>query len=51
MLEAKKIVNLLKDTFNEFVADNALRLSAALSCYILFSLTPLLIIITNNTYQ
>jgi len=45
MLEAKKIVNLLKDTFNEFVADNALRLSAALSCYILFSLTPLLIII------
>lgn len=36
---------LLKETFNEFVADNTLQLSAALSCYILFSLTPLLIII------
>jgi len=41
----KKTGTLLKGTFTEFVADNALRLSAALSCYILFSLTPLLIII------
>jgi membrane protein len=42
---AKKIAHLLKETVIEFVANNALRLSAALSCYILFSLIPLLFII------
>ncbi len=36
---------LLKEALKKFVADNALQLSAALSCYILFSLTPLLVII------
>lgn len=41
----KKIVYLFKATFNEFIADNAIKLSAALSYYTIFSLPPLLIII------
>ncbi|WP_317129779.1 YhjD/YihY/BrkB family envelope integrity protein [Flavobacterium franklandianum] len=46
----KKIVallswNLLKKTFQEFDDDNALKLSASLSYYTIFSLPPLLIII------
>ncbi|MEP7264665.1 MAG: YihY/virulence factor BrkB family protein [Bacteroidota bacterium] len=40
-----KIATLLKDTFNEFIADNAIKLSAALSYYTIFSLPPLLIVI------
>lgn len=36
---------LLKESFNEFIADNAIKLSAALSYYTIFSLPPLLIII------
>jgi membrane protein len=36
---------LLKETFNEFNEDNAIKLSASLSYYTLFSLPPLLIII------
>jgi len=41
----KKIGYLLKETFNEFIADNAIKLSAALAYYTIFSLPPLLIII------
>jgi membrane protein len=41
----KKTGHLLKETFREFIANDAIRLSAALSCYILFSLTPLLILV------
>lgn len=36
---------LLKDTFAEFIDDNAIKLSAALSYYTIFALPPLLIII------
>jgi len=36
---------LLKETLNRFIDDNALKLSAALSYYTIFSLPPLLIII------
>jgi len=38
---------LLKETFSEFIADNCIKLSAALSFYTFFSLIPLLIIIIN----
>ena len=41
----KKIIFLLKETFSEFMADNAMKLSASLSYYTIFSLPPLLIII------
>jgi membrane protein len=44
---AKKIGHLLKETFSEFKADNATKLSAALSYYTFFSLPPLIIIIIN----
>jgi len=40
-----KIGILLKHTFNEFVEDNAMKLSASLSYYTIFSLPPLLMII------
>lgn len=40
----KNAGNLLKETFWKFIAVRGLRLSAALSCYILFSLIPLLFI-------
>jgi len=40
-----KTGHLLRETFSEFFGHNGLQLSAALSCYILFSLTPLLVII------
>src|SRR5947209_1153588 len=36
---------LLKETFHEFINDNGLKLSAALSYYTIFALPPLLIII------
>lgn len=42
---AKKIGYLLKESFKGFIDDNALKLSAALSYYTIFSLPPLLIII------
>lgn len=42
---SKKIVYLFKETLKGFVDDNALKLSAALSYYTIFSLPPLLIII------
>lgn len=41
----KKIGYLFKETFNGFIDDNAVKLSAALSYYTIFSLPPLLIII------
>src|SRR4051812_24319445 len=41
----KKIHYLFKETFNEFLSDHAIKLSAALSYYTIFSLPPLLIII------
>lgn len=40
-----KIWFLLKETLNQFVSDNATKLSASLSYYTIFSLPPLLIII------
>ena len=44
-IASKSIWFLLKETFNEFINDNAMKLSAALSYYTIFSLPPLLIII------
>jgi membrane protein len=41
----KKIWYLLKETYNGFIDDNCIKLSAALSYYTIFSLPPLLIII------
>lgn len=41
----QKIGYLLKETFTEFIDDNGMKLSAALSYYTVFSLPPLLIII------
>lgn len=41
----KKIINLLKLSFQEFISDNAMKLSAALSYYTIFSLPPLFFII------
>ena len=43
--KAIKIGYLLRDTFSEFVDDNAMKLSASLSYYTIFSLPPLLMII------
>ena len=44
-ITATKIGYLLKETFSEFIADNGMKLSAALSYYTVFSLPPLLIIV------
>ena len=41
----KKIWYLLSESFNEFLDDNGLKLSASLSYYTIFSLPPLLIIV------
>lgn len=41
----KQIGKLLKETFNEFIDDNGIKLSASLSYYTIFSLPPLLLII------
>lgn len=41
----RKVWILLRDTFNEFNDDNAIKLSASLSYYTIFALPPLLIII------
>jgi membrane protein len=43
--KAQKIGYLFKETFNGFVEDNGIKLSAALSYYTIFSLPPLLLII------
>ena len=45
--KTKEIGKLFKDTFNEFIDDNSVKLSAALSYYTIFSLPPLLMIIIN----
>src|SRR5688572_8298367 len=45
MNNLKKIGHLLKESFHEFIDDNAIKLSASLSYYTIFSLPPLLIII------
>jgi membrane protein len=42
---AKKIGFLFSETYREFMADNAIKLSAALSYYTIFALPPLLIIV------
>ena len=44
-VKIKWAANLLKETFNGFIDDNGLKLSAALSYYTIFSLPPLLIIV------
>jgi membrane protein len=44
-MNAKKILPLLKDTAKEWSDDNAMRLSAALSYYSIFSIAPLLLIV------
>jgi membrane protein len=41
----KEILSLLSQTFDEWVDDKALKMSASLSYYTIFSMTPLLIII------
>lgn len=49
MTKTKSVIQrnfeLLKDTFNAFSDDNAMRMSAALAYYTIFSLAPLLLII------
>ncbi len=42
---AKKVVYIVKETVNESLEDNVMKLSAALSYYTIFSLPPLLIIL------
>jgi membrane protein len=42
---SKKVLYLIKETFSEFMEDNVMKLSAALSYYTIFSLPPLLIIL------
>jgi membrane protein len=41
----KSSITILKDTFNGFMADKGLKLSASLSYYTLFSLAPMLLLI------
>jgi membrane protein len=41
----RKSIHLLRETLNEFIDDNAIKLSASLSYYTIFSLPPLLIIV------
>lgn len=43
--KVKDLWSILKDSFNGFIDDNAMRLSASLSYYTLFSLAPMLLII------
>lgn len=44
LLDGRFVFGLLKDTFNDWLEDGALRLSAALSYYSIFSIAPLLVI-------
>jgi len=44
-MDAKNIGSLLKETYDEFSKDNAMRLAAALAYYTIFSIAPLLVII------
>ncbi len=43
--DGRFIAGILKDTFNSWMEDNALRLSAALAYYTTFSIAPLLVIV------
>ena len=45
MKQIKFAFTLLSDSFNEFMNDNGLKLSAALSYYTVFSLAPMLLVI------
>jgi len=45
MNRIKFILSLIKESFSEFMNDNALKLSAALSYYTIFSLAPMLLVI------
>jgi membrane protein len=45
MKTIKKYFSILKQSFNEFLNDNGLKLSAALSYYTIFSLAPMLLVI------
>ena len=47
--KAGKIGYLLKETFNAFLDDNVMKLSAALSYYTIFSLALMLILIISIT--
>lgn len=49
MLSIKETATLLKDTFIKFIDDRGIKLSAALAYYTIFSLPPLLILITAVT--
>ncbi|MBK6640790.1 MAG: YihY/virulence factor BrkB family protein [Bacteroidetes bacterium] len=49
MLSIKETATLLKDTFLKFIDDRGIKLSAALAYYTIFSLPPLLILITAVT--
>src|SRR5678815_1461906 len=44
LLNGRFLLGLLKDTFSDWMEDGALRLSAALSYYSIFSIAPLLVI-------
>jgi membrane protein len=44
LLNGRFVLGLLKDTFNDWLEDGALRLSAALAYYSIFSIAPLLVI-------
>ncbi|MGV2827097.1 YihY/virulence factor BrkB family protein [Myxosarcina sp. GI1(2024)] len=44
-MNVKKIIQLLKSTFQEWQQDNAPRLAAALAYYTVFSISPLLVIV------
>ncbi|MCW3072520.1 MAG: ribonuclease [Bacteroidetes bacterium] len=44
-IDFRKAGNALKETFTEFIDDNAIKLSASLSYYTIFALPPLLIVI------
>src|SRR5688572_22594791 len=43
-MATKSIVALAKETYNEWSKDNAMRLAAALACYTILSLAPLVVI-------
>lgn len=45
MQHIKLFWSLLKDSFNEFLNDNGMKLAAALSYYTIFSLAPMLLVI------
>ena len=46
MAKAKTFATFFVDTYNKWLEDRAMRMAAALSYYLLFSLAPLLFILT-----